>query len=141
MVSNCKIVHLDSLLSANRIDLIIIAIDEHTDSIIITCRQCTVDNHQSILVKLCDLWSNSKLKIGAKIRIFGASFDDELMQFIVDSKSTIIYEPDTLITPTSITSAVYCARKVALNERFRSGSIVNKAFLIGNVVHNLFQVD
>lgn len=57
-----------------------------------------------------------------------------------DTQGLAILEPDTLISGTAFSQAMYCPRKALFADRFRaSGS--NLAMTVGTIAHELFQVN
>lgn len=59
---------------------------------------------------------------------------------VVDNDNgLIIVQPDILISTTSLMSTSYCMRKAWLSRLFQGVGEASKAFLIGHVVHELFQ--
>uniref|UniRef100_A0A914UU51 DNA replication ATP-dependent helicase/nuclease DNA2 n=1 Tax=Plectus sambesii TaxID=2011161 RepID=A0A914UU51_9BILA len=97
-----------------------------------------------VLVSLRGLWAHTAVKVGAKIRVFGPNIglnskDDDVI-IIDDYSGLLVYDPDTLVPCTTVTSGVFCRRKAVLSDRFKGGcGAPSKQMFVGTIVHELFQ--
>ena len=56
-----------------------------------------------------------------------------------DTAGLLTLNPDTLLSGTSVVSALFCTRKAVLAERFKGVEGGNRVMLVGTVVHELLQ--
>ena len=98
-----------------------------------------LDNGQSI--ELRQSWFNSCIEIGDSIAIKTIDNSDRNQNVIsiTDSNGFIVLNPDHLVTSTDLSAASFCQRKIWLNSRFKVQIGAKKAFVIGNLVHCMFQ--
>ncbi|KAK6025383.1 DNA replication factor Dna2, partial [Ostertagia ostertagi] len=95
---------------------------------------CVTDNGQQSIVYLQDHWAETNVEPNTRISV-SLHWD----WLVSNEHGVMIVAPDTLVPCTSIAGATWCPRKVILNERFRGPVEANKAMLIGNIVHEMFQ--
>lgn len=95
-----------------------------------------------------DFWYRSQLIFQPEdfINIFDAKVENPndgspfVATLVVDnSAGLIVIKPDTLISATTLMGTSFCMRKTWISRLFSGGGEGIKAFLIGNVVHELFQ--
>ncbi|XP_044761350.1 DNA replication ATP-dependent helicase/nuclease DNA2 isoform X2 [Coccinella septempunctata] len=80
---------------------------------------------------------NTNLEIGDKIHIM-AKKDDSY--WVVDNKNgLLVYEPDLLISSTSVVNTLFCKRKSVLSDKFQGFEPANEFMLIGTLVHSILQ--
>ncbi|XP_060534647.1 DNA replication ATP-dependent helicase/nuclease DNA2 isoform X2 [Cylas formicarius] len=97
----------------------------------------TKKNEQAICT-LKGFWIHSKLCIGDTVHAMAKKIGES--DWLIDNQNgLLVYEPDLLISTTSITGSVYCKRKCVFNEKFRGFDPTNKYMLIGSLVHELMQ--
>ncbi|CAJ0581595.1 unnamed protein product, partial [Mesorhabditis spiculigera] len=95
--------------------------------------------HQQSFAYLQDQWAELGIVAGDTIRIFDAQRWKQ-NDWIVDAEhGVIITQPDTLVSATSVSQALFCQRKAVLGDRFRGGNSTNKAMFMGSIIHDLFQ--
>lgn len=98
------------------------------------------------ILELTKCWYNSLIDVGDCIGIKlyksineTSSFDQTNVISIDDKNGYIVLQPDHLITITDLCASYFCDRKTWLNSRFKPTGTGNEAFLIGSLVHCLFQ--
>ncbi|CAD5211332.1 unnamed protein product [Bursaphelenchus okinawaensis] len=101
-------------------------------------RGLRVDDSTEVTVTMRDIWAHSAIKPGQLFAVFGISnpFTDVLDISI--HGGTVVIEPLFLVSPTVLTSVMFCERKAMLSERFRAAG-TNQCMLLGCVVHEVFQ--
>ena len=97
-----------------------------------------LDNKQTL--ELTQSWYNSVFSIGDLVtfRVNDGSGDQALIR-IDDSNGFVVLDPDHLVTITDLSSVSFCQRKTWLSSRFKVAIQQQKAFLIGDLVHCMFQ--
>lgn len=101
--------------------------------------RCTSVDGRSVIVRLMGLWSGTRVQIGCSLRIFNPVLLDNEEYLVNSDEGIVIVDGDVLVPCTTIVQGVYCTRKAVLCDRFRGGNVPNKAMLVGNIVHCLFQ--
>ncbi|KAK6014985.1 DNA replication factor Dna2, partial [Ostertagia ostertagi] len=126
--------------------------DSFDDPVILSTPSQFVNKNEEWLVDLCgvtdkansqkfikDHWAETNVEPNTRIRLIGAKPWGDSDWLVSNEHGVMIVAPDTLVPCTSIAGATWCPRKVILNERFRGPTEANKAMLIGNIVHEMFQ--
>ncbi|XP_045462614.1 DNA replication ATP-dependent helicase/nuclease DNA2 [Harmonia axyridis] len=86
---------------------------------------------------LRDFWFNINLEIGDKLYIMAKKIESD---WIVDNKNgLIVYEPDLLISSTSVVGALFCKRRSVLSDKFQGFEAGNEFMLVGTLVHSILQ--
>ncbi|CAG9821751.1 unnamed protein product [Phaedon cochleariae] len=89
---------------------------------------------------ICNLqgfWVHTMLGIGDIVHVTAKQIGQE---WIVDNDvGLLVYEPDLLISTTSVVNSLWCKRRSVLTERFRGFEPSNKQMLVGTLVHSLLQ--
>ena len=63
----------------------------------------------------------------------------ENLKLVDDSHNLLIWNPDTLISSTSIADQLFCPRKVVLTRRIAFPGSLSLPLLLGTIVHEIFQ--
>ena len=97
-----------------------------------------LDNGQTL--ELTQSWYSCVFSVGDLVT-FSVNNDsgDQSTIRIDDSNGFVVLDPDHLITITDLSSTTFCQRKTWLNNRFKATVLQQKAFLIGDLVHCMFQ--
>ncbi|KAK9881525.1 hypothetical protein WA026_016406 [Henosepilachna vigintioctopunctata] len=100
----------------------------------------TVKSTSSEEYGICNLrefWLNTKLNIGDTIHITAKKIDSE---WIIDNNNgLIVFEPDLLISSTSVVNSLFCKRKNVLSEKFHGFEPANEFMIVGTLVHYILQ--
>ncbi|VDK75731.1 unnamed protein product, partial [Onchocerca ochengi] len=91
-------------------------------------------------VRLGGIWSSTPVKIGSSLRVIGAKIEGEKDLLLNWENGVLIVERNVLVPCTLIAQGTSCRRKAILSHYFRGRSSTTKEMLIGNVVHELFQI-
>ncbi|CAD5215691.1 unnamed protein product [Bursaphelenchus xylophilus] len=97
-----------------------------------------VDDLSEIKVILNDMWSYSVVKPGHLIAVMDVSNPFTNVLEVDMNEGKLVVEPLFLISPTVLTSVMFCERKAMLNERFKAAG-TNRHMLLGCAVHEVFQ--
>ncbi|XP_017485181.1 PREDICTED: DNA replication ATP-dependent helicase/nuclease DNA2-like [Rhagoletis zephyria] len=92
-------------------------------------------------------WSQLGIEVGDTVNVLDPieekpkdDASEVLATLIVDNDNgLIVVQPDMLISTTALMNSSYCMRKAWLSRVYQGGGDACKAFLIGNIVHELFQ--
>lgn len=97
-----------------------------------------LDNGQTL--ELAQSWYQCALAVSDLVTFkVNNELGDQKVIRIDDTNGFVVKNPDYLITATDLSSASFCQRKTWLNSRFRTAAQQLKAFLIGDLVHSMFQ--
>lgn len=102
-------------------------------------QRVALDNGQILELSKC--WFDSLIEVGDCVGVCKTNDEDLTVNGVIsidDSNGCLVVDPDYLITSTDLSATYFCERKVWLNSRFKPG-LVNEAFLIGDLVHCMFQ--
>lgn len=104
------------------------------------------NNYVKYKCVLKNFWFTTSIKSGDFVNIFDPKIIDEpndekyASTIVIDNvNGLLVINPDILISATTLMSAHYCMRKSWLTRLFEIFGETNLAFVIGNVVHELFQ--
>jgi len=56
-----------------------------------------------------------------------------------NSAGYLVFEPDLLVSSTSVVNSVFCKRRSVFKEQFRGFDPTNKFMIVGQMVHGLLQ--
>lgn len=91
-------------------------------------------------LELTQSWYNGAFCAGDRVTFkVSSEFDGQTVIRIDDSNGFVVLDPDHLITITDLSSTSFCLRKTWLSNRFKVTIPQQKAFLIGDLVHCMFQ--
>ncbi|XP_066245854.1 DNA replication ATP-dependent helicase/nuclease DNA2 [Euwallacea similis] len=113
----------------------IISLNHKTNEIIITIKS-TLSEEQAICF-LQGFWLHCKLCIGDTVRLVATKSEDNWL--INNNSGYIVFEPDLLISTTSVVGSVFCKRLAVFKEKFHGFDSTNKFMIIGQMVHSLLQ--
>ncbi|XP_018569495.1 DNA replication ATP-dependent helicase/nuclease DNA2 [Anoplophora glabripennis] len=95
-------------------------------------------NGEQALCNLEGFWMHSQLNIGDTLHISAKKLNE--VEWIVNNDyGLVVYEPDFLISATSVVNTLWCKRKSVLSDCFHGFDPANKAMLVGSLVHSLLQ--
>lgn len=94
------------------------------------------DNKVNIMVR--DEWATLEFKVNDVIHIIMKKKIDNF-QVVDKDQNLLIWNPDTLLSATRIADAISCKRKSIISQKFNGPGIVSVPFILGNIVHSLFQ--
>lgn len=80
-----------------------------------------------------------RIEPGSSVHIQARKCKNENIWKITNDYGFIVYEPDLLLSSTSIVGSIFCKRKTVLSEFFHGFESANSHMLIGTLVHMLFQ--
>lgn len=99
---------------------------------------CITENDTMVKVFVRDHWISLNFKVNDVIHIIldnkGGNF-----RLVDDQHNLLIWHPDTLLSATRIAEARECRRKSLISHKYNGPGIVAVPFIIGNIVHTLFQ--
>ncbi|VDN03912.1 unnamed protein product [Thelazia callipaeda] len=95
---------------------------------------------QKYCVKLQGIWASTPVRIGSSLRIIGAEARNEKELMLNWETGVIVLEQNILVPCTMIARATFCRRKAVLSYHFRNRIASNNNILVGNIVHELFQI-
>ncbi|KAL3995621.1 AAA domain family protein [Acanthocheilonema viteae] len=98
------------------------------------------DTSKFYRLRLEGIWSSTPIKIGSSLRVIGAKMKGEEDLLLNWESGVLIAECNVLVPCTLIAQGISCRRKAILSHYFKLQSGATKEMLIGNVVHELFQV-
>lgn len=78
-----------------------------------------------------------QLNIGDTVHICAKKLSSEWA--VTNDHGLVVYEPDLLISSTSIVGSLFCKRKSVITERYRGFDPANRIMVIGSLVHKLLQ--
>ncbi|XP_049819386.1 DNA replication ATP-dependent helicase/nuclease DNA2 isoform X2 [Aethina tumida] len=82
-------------------------------------------------------WMHTQLQENDTVHIIAQKVENE---WIVNNDfGLLVFEPDDLISSTSVVNTIFCKRKSVLSERFHSFEPTNHHMIIGTIVHDLLQ--
>lgn len=96
----------------------------------------TETNEQAVCM-VQGFWMHSKLCIGDTIHIMAVKSGDTWL--VNNSAGYLVFEPDLLVSSTSIVNSVFCKRRSVFKEQFRGFDPTNKFMIVGQMVHGLLQ--
>nr|XP_023014382.1 DNA replication ATP-dependent helicase/nuclease DNA2-like [Leptinotarsa decemlineata] len=89
---------------------------------------------------ICNLegfWIHTMLAIGDTVHVSARKVEEE---WVVDNDhGLLVYEPDLLVSTTSVVGSLWCKRRCVLTERFRGFEPSNQHMLLGSLIHTLLQ--
>lgn len=101
-------------------------------------QEVELDNGQTL--ELAQTWYHCMLAVGDQVTYkVNSAVGNQKVVRIDDSNGFVVLNPDHLVTITDLSSASFCERKTWLSNRFKTGPKELKAFLIGDLVHSMFQ--
>lgn len=100
--------------------------------------KCLTENDELINIMVRDHWASLDFKVNDVIHIILNTPTDNF-RLVDKDHNLLIWNPDTLISATRIADAVDCKRKSIINQKFNGPGIVSLPFIVGNIVHSLFQ--
>ena len=83
-------------------------------------------------------WATTALQEGDNVHL-EAAWDAQGTAVIDDQQGLLVVHPDTLISSTTVVSALFCMRKAVLAEKFKGVEGPSRVMLLGTVVHELMQ--
>ncbi|XP_066159011.1 DNA replication ATP-dependent helicase/nuclease DNA2 [Euwallacea fornicatus] len=113
----------------------IVALTHRTNEIIITIKS-TFSEEQAIC-SLQGFWLHCKLCINDTVRLIAIKYEGNWL--INNNFGYIVFEPDLLISTTSVVGSVFCKRLAVFKEKFHGFDPTNKFMIIGKMVHSLLQ--
>lgn len=114
----------------------VVSVNHRTTEIILIVKS-TRTNDQAVC-SLQGFWIHSKLCRGDTVHIKATKLADN--NWLVDNQNGfMVFEPDVLLTVTSVVGSVFCKRKSVLQEKFRGFDGTNKYMMVGQMVHGLLQ--
>ncbi|XP_048516625.1 DNA replication ATP-dependent helicase/nuclease DNA2 [Dendroctonus ponderosae] len=97
----------------------------------------STQRNEQALCYLRDFWMYSKLCIADTVRITAVKNHDI---WLVDNQNGfLVFEPDLLVSTTTIVNSVFCKRQTVFKEKFRGFDPTNKFMIVGSMVHALLQ--
>ncbi|KAF2883992.1 hypothetical protein ILUMI_22190 [Ignelater luminosus] len=118
---HCKIIEIQK--SFNNIRLVVRSTKDNTTAI------CNVEG----------IWTYSILSVNDTIHI-SAIYDYPKSAWCVSNDfGLIVFEPDLLVSITSVVGATFCRRRSVFNEKYRGLESSSRSMVIGNLVHKLLQ--
>lgn len=100
--------------------------------------KCITPDDTFVNVIVRDHWASLELKMNDVIHIV-TTHPDGKYQLVDKEHNLLIWNPDTLLSATRVSEAVDCRRKAIINQKFSGIGEVSVPFIIGNIVHSLFQ--
>ncbi|KAJ8949315.1 hypothetical protein NQ318_006740 [Aromia moschata] len=95
-------------------------------------------NGEKAICNLEGFWMNTPISIGDTLRVTAKKINER--EWLVDNNyGLLVYEPDLLISTTSVVNTLWCKRKSVLSDRFSGFEPSNQHMLVGILVHNLLQ--
>ncbi|GLV38467.1 DNA replication helicase/nuclease 2 [Carabus blaptoides fortunei] len=98
-----------------------------------------IETKQETHCMLQGMWTSTRLQIGDTINILATKSTSQIPFAVNNNVGYVIYEPDMLISSTSIVGAQFCKRRGILADKFRGTDPGNKVMLVGTLVHSLLQ--
>ncbi|CAG9529788.1 unnamed protein product [Cercopithifilaria johnstoni] len=98
------------------------------------------DTSKFYRVRLEGIWSSTPVKIGSFLRVIGAEMKGEKELLLNWESGVLIVESNVLVPCTLIAQGTSCRRKATLSHYFKIRSGTTKEMVVGNVVHELFQI-
>lgn len=92
---------------------------------------------EQALCHLRDFWMYSKLCIADTVRITAVKNHD--IWLLDNQNGFLVFEPDLLVSTTTIVNSVFCKRQTVFKEKFRGFEPGNKFMIVGAMVHSLLQ--
>ncbi|VEN40835.1 unnamed protein product [Callosobruchus maculatus] len=93
---------------------------------------------ESAICNVEGFWLHSTLNIGDTVHVKAKKLENG--EWLIDNEhGLLVYEPDMLISTTSVINSLFCKRKSVLVESFRGFDPTNKFMLVGTIVHSLLQ--
>ena len=83
-------------------------------------------------------WATTALQEGDTVHL-EATWDAQGRAIIDDQQGLVVVHPDTLISSTTVVSALFCMRKAVLAEKFKGVEGPSRVMLLGTAVHELMQ--
>lgn len=122
----------------------VIDVKHEPRTIVLTVRQVESSEEEAVDTVACSgFWRDARVKIDDIVTIQARR---ESQRWIVDNDDGfLVTQPDTLISGTTITSALFCNRRAVLSERFRKiESLPNQnadysVMTVGSLVHQWLQ--
>lgn len=96
----------------------------------------TETNEQAVCM-VQGFWMHLKLCIGDTIHIMAVKSGDNWL--VNNSAGYLVFEPDLLVSSTSVVNSVFCKRRSVFKEQFRGFDPTNKFMIVGQMVHGLLQ--
>ncbi|XP_014676403.1 PREDICTED: DNA replication ATP-dependent helicase/nuclease DNA2-like isoform X2 [Priapulus caudatus] len=84
------------------------------------------------------VWQQTPVSLGDVVHVL-AKRDGSGFYVVNNTDGLIVVNPDTLLSGTTVVSAVYCRRRCVLGQRFRDLDAGNIYMLHGSVIHAFFQ--
>ncbi|XP_017768240.1 PREDICTED: DNA replication ATP-dependent helicase/nuclease DNA2 [Nicrophorus vespilloides] len=130
---NCSISYTLDLSKPHRCK--VLQMERLRDSVKIVVQSKTSEEKAICFLK--GFWANCNLDVN-NVLFLSASKDDS--NWIVDNDSgLLIYEPDTLISSTTVVGSLFCLRKSVIKDRFAGFNPSNKIMVVGTLIHSLLQ--
>ncbi|UMM17699.1 hypothetical protein L5515_014120 [Caenorhabditis briggsae] len=101
--------------------------------------ECVDKQRKTRVIYLQDQWAELDVEVGNAINLIAPQVWGNDDYIVNNQKGIVILNPNALVSCTAVASATFCARKTILNEKFKFGNASNKAMLLGNIVHEIFQ--
>ncbi|XP_028132105.2 DNA replication ATP-dependent helicase/nuclease DNA2 [Diabrotica virgifera virgifera] len=83
------------------------------------------------------IWTYSNLSIGDTIYITCAKVNNTWV--VNNDWGLIVFEPDILVSSTSVVGSLWCKRRNVLAERFRGFDSTNQYMILGTLIHSTLQ--
>lgn len=84
-------------------------------------------------------WVHTQLNVGDIINI-KAEYSNEYQSWIVDnSRGLIVFQPDILVSGTSVVGALFCMRKSILSDLFKGVDSGSSIMVLGILLHEFLQ--
>ncbi|XP_076271815.1 DNA replication helicase/nuclease 2 isoform X1 [Rhynchophorus ferrugineus] len=115
----------------------VISTEKKKLEVILTVKSTNTD--EQAICRLRDIWFDTKLNIGDTLNITAIKSGEDNEWLVDNHNGILVYEPDFLISATSIANGVFCKRKVVFTEKYRGFDPTNKHMIVGSMVHMLLQ--
>ncbi|KAG5878691.1 hypothetical protein JTB14_029759 [Gonioctena quinquepunctata] len=113
----------------------IIGINPFSNKSVLTLK--STKTGEKAICNLQGFWIHSMLAIGDTVHVSAKKVGTE---WVVDNEDgLLVYEPDLLVSTTSVVGSLWCKRRCVLTERFRGFEPTNQQMLVGSLVHSLLQ--
>ncbi|CAH1985188.1 unnamed protein product [Acanthoscelides obtectus] len=93
---------------------------------------------ESAICNVEGFWVHAVLNTSDTVHVKAKKLENG--EWLIDNDNgLLVFEPDMLISTTSVVNSLFCKRKSVLVESFRGFEPTNKAMLVGTIVHTLLQ--
>nr|XP_022919346.1 DNA replication ATP-dependent helicase/nuclease DNA2 [Onthophagus taurus] len=84
-------------------------------------------------------WIHTNFDVKAEIYLQGIKLNNEPFWRVTNKEGLLVYEPNLLISSTSVVGALFCKRRAVFRTYFAGFEPENKVMIIGVLVHSLLQ--